>query len=248
MNNYLEHTTSRTIALPQTAAVDSLYRGILLFVLLFLLFVPSVKAQGSVDKEPKPIETKPLKPKSSADMLKKDAGYVVKTVLLESGERIPDILLPSVYCFSPQQYMTARQRRAYNKLVRDVKAAYPYSRIVAKTLIETYEYLQTMETEEERMKHLKRMEKELYKQYFPELKKLTFRQGKILLKLINRECNSTSFDLIDAYLGGFAANFWQLFAKLFGASLKTEYNPEGEDRNIETIVLMIESGAIPLKE
>jgi hypothetical protein len=90
--------------------------------------------------------------------------------------------------------------------------------------------------------YMKFAEKELKKQYTPRLKKLTFSQGKMLIKLVDRQCNQTSYELIKTYMGGFKAGFYNAFASLFGASLKKEYDPEVDDRLTERCILLIESG------
>ena len=84
----------------------------------------------------------------------------------------------------------------------------------------------------------------IIKQYKPELKKLTLSQGKLLIKLINRECNQSSYSIVKAFLGSFRAGFWNFFAGIFGASLKTEYDPDGKDAMIEKIVILVENGQI----
>ena len=89
---------------------------------------------------------------------------------------------------------------------------------------------------------MKQAEKELKKQYTPRLKKLTFSQGKLLIKLIDRQCNHTSYELIKMYMGSFKAGFYNTFASLFGASLKKEYDAECDDRLTERCILLIESG------
>jgi hypothetical protein len=137
-----------------------------------------------------------------------------------------------------------KEKRRYNKLVRDVKRVLPYAKLVYETLIETYEYIETLPDEKSKQEHLKRMEKELFKEYKPELKKLTFSQGKLLIKLIDRECNQSSYNLLKAFLGSFRASFWNLFAGMFGASLKTEYDPEGKDFMLERIVILVENGLL----
>jgi hypothetical protein len=129
-------------------------------------------------------------------------------------------------------------------MVRDVKKALPYAKLIYGTLIETYEYIMTFTTETERQEHLKQMEKELFNEYKPVLKKMTLSQGKLLIKLIDRECNQSSYDLLKAFLGPFRAGFWNIFAGLFGASLKTTWEPEGKDADVEKIVIMIEQGLL----
>jgi hypothetical protein len=116
--------------------------------------------------------------------------------------------------------------------------------MVYKTLIETYEYIQTLPDEDAQNKHLKRMEKELFQEYKPELKKFTLSQGKLLIKLIDRECNQTSYTLVGAFLGKFRAGFWNFFAGIFGANLKTEYDPQGQDAMTERVVRLVEHNQI----
>jgi hypothetical protein len=129
-------------------------------------------------------------------------------------------------------------------MVRDVKKTLPYAQMIYATLIETYEYIMTLPTEEDRRKHLSRMENDLFKQYKPELRKMTLSQGKLLIRLINRECNQTSFELVKAFLGSFRAGFWNIFAGTFGASLKSTWEPEGRDAEIERIIEMVEMGML----
>ncbi len=116
--------------------------------------------------------------------------------------------------------------------------------MVYATLIETYEYIETLPTEKEKEKHLKRMEKDLYEEYMPVLKKMSLSQGKLLIKLIDRECNQSSYDLVKTFLGPFRAGFWNIFAGLFGASLKSEWDPKGKDAATEQIVVLVEKGLI----
>lgn len=108
----------------------------------------------------------------------------------------------------------------YYKLIRDVKKVLPISKEINRAIIETYEYLQTIPTQKERQKHLKAVEKGLKEQYTPRMKKLSFAQGKLLIKLVDRQTHSTSYELVKAFMGPFKAGFYQTFAALFGASLK----------------------------
>ena len=162
---------------------------------------------------------------------------------VDNNDTIAIIDLKEVYIYAPYKFKNNREKIKYMKLVRDVKRTLPYAKLVYETLIETYEYIQYM-PEKEQQEHLKRMEKELFKQYKPELKKLTLSQGKLLIKLINRECNQSSYSIVKAFLGSFRAGFWNFFAGIFGASLKTEYDPDGKDAIIEKIVILVENGQI----
>ena len=163
---------------------------------------------------------------------------------LDGRDTVPIIHLQEIYIYPEIKFKNEKEKRRYNKLVRDVKQVLPYAKLVYETLIETYEYIETLPDEKSKQEHLKRMEKELFKEYKPELKKLTFSQGKLLIKLIDRECNQSSYTLLKAFLGSFRASFWNLFAGMFGASLKTEYDPEGKDFMLERIVILVENGLL----
>ena len=104
--------------------------------------------------------------------------------------------------------------------------------------------MQTLPPGKEREEHIKRVEKGLKAQYTPQMKKLTYAQGKLLIKLVDRECNQTSYELVKAFIGPFKAGVYQTFASIFGASLKKEYDPEGDDAMTERIILMVESGQL----
>ena len=169
--------------------------------------------------------------------------YAVETAiqmtLTELNENLREI-----YIYPQVKFKNKREQARYTKLVRDVKRTLPYAKMVYETLIETYEYIETLPDEKSRQAHLKRMEKELFQEYKPQLKKLTFSQGKLLIKLIDRECNQSSYNLLKAYLGSFRAGFWNIFAGMFGASLKTEYDPKGKDAMTERVVVLVENGLI----
>jgi hypothetical protein len=163
---------------------------------------------------------------------------------VEGQDTVPFVYLKEVLVFPPLKFRNVKERQEYNKLVRDVKRTLPYAKTVYETLIETCEYIETLPDDKAKDAHLKRMEKELFKEYKPELKKLTLSQGKLLIKLIDRECNQSSYMLIGAFLGKFRAGFWNLFAGMLGASLKTEYDPKGKDAMTERVVQLVEHGMI----
>ena len=163
---------------------------------------------------------------------------------IQNGDTIAVVNLREVFVYPPVKFKNKRERNRYNKLVRDVKRTLPYAKIVYETLIETYEYMETLPDDKARQAHLKRMEKELFAEYKPQLTKLSFSQGKLLIKLIDRECNQSSYNLLKAYLGTFRAGFWNFFAGMFGASLKTEYDPDGKDALTERIVVLVENGLL----
>ena len=132
--------------------------------------------------------------------------------------------------------------RYYSRLVTRVKKVYPYAK-KANELLMLYEpqYL-ALKTDRERRKLMKNIEDQLLDEYKEDLKKMSISDGRVLIKLIDRETGKTGYTLIKEFRGGFSALFWQGIARLFKNNLKDEYDPEGEDRIIEDIVLMIDHG------
>lgn len=169
--------------------------------------------------------------------------YLIPMCLYE-GDTIPSVKLPTVYVFKPLIFKNKRQSRHYSRLVRDVKKVLPIAKEINRAIIETYEYLQTLPNDNARNNHMKAVEKGLKEQYTPRMKKLTFRQGKLLIKLVDRQTNSTGYELVKAFMGPFKAGFYQAFAALFGASLKKEYDAQGEDALTERVILLVESGQL----
>lgn len=170
-------------------------------------------------------------------------GYKVP-VTIYKNDTIPTITLREVIIFPEIRFKSKRQRTRYNKLVRDVKKTLPLAKEINRAVIETYEYLQTLPDKKSREAHLKMVEKGLKQQYTPVMKKLTFSQGKLLIKLVNRETNSSSYELVKAFMGPLKAGFYQTFAALFGASLKKEYHPEDDDKMTERIIVLVENGQL----
>lgn len=170
-------------------------------------------------------------------------GYLVPVCIYE-GDTIPALQIPTVYIFKPLKFRSRKEQLEYYKLIRNVKKVYPIAREINRTIIETYEYLQTLPNEKARQHHIKRVEKGLKEQYTPQMKKLTFAQGKLLIKLVDRQSHQSSYELVKAFMGPFKAGFYQTFAALFGASLKKQYDPEGEDKLTERVVILVENGQL----
>jgi len=166
------------------------------------------------------------------------------TVEVTRTDTTLNFILPEIVCFAPMKFKNEKERMAYTKLVRDVKIAYPYARKVSESIVESYEMMLTYKTDKERQKFLEEVQKFMMDEYKPKMKKMTKNQGKILVKLIDRETNSSSYDIVKSLLGSFKAGFYNTFAKLFGNNLKTRYEPDGDDWMIERIVVEIEQGNI----
>ena len=163
---------------------------------------------------------------------------------LVDGDSILYMELNNIYVYPPTTFTSEKQRQQYNRLVYNVKKVLPIAKECHAIIIETYEYLQTLPDKKARDEHLKLVEEDIKRTYTPRMKKLTYSQGKLLIKLVDRECNSTSYGLIQAILGPVKAGFYQAFAWLYGASLKKEYDPKGKDRLTERVVRMVESGQL----
>ncbi|GAB6124211.1 DUF4294 domain-containing protein [Dysgonomonas termitidis] len=160
------------------------------------------------------------------------------------GDTIAVVQLKPVYIFGQIKFKNNKERQEYSKLVRDVKIAYPYAKTIAYSIVETYEYMETLPTEKAKQKYLEDVQKYMMDEYKPKMKKMTKNQGKILVKLIDRECNTPSYNIVKALVGSFKAGVYNAFAGLFGNSLKTRYDPNDKDASIEAIVIQIEQGTI----
>ena len=177
-----------------------------------------------------------------------DSPTFVPTVkvgkVLENGDSIQYMEMNNVYVFPPVSFESKKQQAAYMRLVKNVKTVLPIAKEANIIMMETAEYLETLPDKKAREEHMKRVEQGILKEYKPRMKKLTYSQGKLLIKLVYRESHSSGYELIQAFLGPIRAGFYQAFAWAFGASLKKEYDPEGIDRLTERVVLMVEAGQL----
>ena len=164
--------------------------------------------------------------------------------VLQGKDSIQYVEVNNVYVYPEPVFKDAKQRMAYNRLVYNVKKVLPIAKEVRKIIIETGEYLETLPNKRAKDAHMKLVEKGIKEEYTPRMKKLTYAQGKLCIKLVYRECNSSSYQLIQAFLGPVRACFYQAFAWAFGASLTKKYDPNGVDRLTERVVRQVESGQI----
>lgn len=164
----------------------------------------------------------------------------------ETGDDSYMLVLREVTVYPPMKFKNKKEEEFYWRTVRDVKKTLPYAKLICETLIETYEYIETFPTQKEREEHLKQMEGEVFKQYKPTLKKFTKSQAQMLVKLINRETNQSSYNILKAFLGTFRAGFWQTFGRLFGVNLKGDYRPatDRKDAIIERVATLVEQGQL----
>lgn len=202
-----------------------LLTGILLFFLLVLT------ARGQSDSV-----------KANNDTL---AG---KAYLLQQVERdgvvLPEVEIKEVVVSPHPKFPKKSDFRRYERLVYNIKRVYPYALIVRNKLYSVNQDLMDFQTEKERKEYMKTVEKDVFAQYEGDMRQMTITQGRLLIKLIDRETQNTSYTLIKDYRGKFAAAFWQGIARIFGTNLKEQYDPFGEDALIESIILEIDAGGL----
>lgn len=158
---------------------------------------------------------------------------------LDRGDTVPMVSLPLVSVKKNRVFKNKRQRRRYNRLERHVRKVYPFAKLANEKLVAYEKTLKGM-TEQRRKKFMRAAEKEIRNDFSDDLKALTWTQGRILLRLIDRETGAVSYELVKDLRGGFTAWIFQGVAKMFDFDLKAEYNPEKDDKLIEEIVQQIE--------
>lgn len=202
------------------------------FTILILLFI-GTGASGQQDSL-----------KARKDSLP-DRFYVVQEVD-RNGVKMPEIEIKEVTIHADprRERRERREYRQYDKLVANVKKVYPYALIVRSKLGEVDEKLKNIPDDRDRRKYLRDVEKDVFGKYQKDIEDMTITQGKLLIKLIDRETQNTSYILIRDYRGKFSAAFWQSIARIFGTNLKDEYDPYGEDALIESIISDIDAGKL----
>ena len=214
-------------------------KGIKIFRLLLIMALSGVAISGYADK----VDVSSL-PKDPQVQVKAYTGFY--RFVDEYGDTVRMTLIRDIYVYPPLKFKNKNQEEFYWRTVRDVRKTLPYAKLAFSTLCETYEYIQTIPDEKEREAHLKRLEKDIFEQYKPVVKSMTKGQGKILLKLINRETDQSSFNIVKAFLGSFRAGFWQTFGRFFGINMKIGFKPDKDDEDaiIDRIATLIEQGAL----
>lgn len=152
--------------------------------------------------------------------------------------------IPEVEIYPRRKFKNRYQYYRYRRLIRNVKKAHPYAKLAAEKFSGIDERLSNMASDRQRRAYIKTAEKELRDEFEDELVHLTVSQGRLLMKLIDRELGKTTFFVLQDIKGNFKAVFWQGIARIFGSNLKTGYDPEGEDAMIEEIILLIEAGQL----
>lgn len=206
------------------------------FILSFVLLLSGVLyAQEEGDE---------LLPEEPVSYKLKLQRYRYVKPIVADGDTMWCYLLPELWVYPPLKFKNEKQRRAYNRLVYNVKKVLPIAQQVNELIEETYETLEMLPTKKEKSAHISAVERDIKETYTPQMKKLTYSQGKLLIKLVDRECNQSSYEIVQAFLGPAKAAFYQVFAWTFRASLKKEYHPDEEDKLIERVVRQVETGQL----
>lgn len=166
-------------------------------------------------------------------------GFWLQEWSVEHGDSIATVHILPVYVFDRPADL-----RRYRRLVDAVKKVYPIAKIARAKMADMEKVLCSLPTRKEQKAYIKRVYNEIKAEYTPVLKRMTRTQGKVLLKLIDRETEYTAYEVLREFRGGFIAGFWQGVSRIFGQNLKDEYDREGEDRIIEQIVLYYEAGLL----
>jgi hypothetical protein len=166
------------------------------------------------------------------------------SIVVVDGDTLPLFNLPGINVFPEKKFKNRFDEQQYWRLVLRVKKVLPYAREAA-VLLKKYELEVSPDAKgKDRRAYVRKAEDELMKKYESSFKKMSINDGRVLIKLIDRETNTVSYDIIHELKGGFSATFWQGVARIFGNNLKTQYDPLGEDRLIEQIVEYIDLGFI----
>ncbi len=214
-------------------------RYVLIFATTIAALLPSL-AQGQQEVQYATNITPELEQQTSTIYL---MPHVYPAVVL-GNDTVACMWLHEFIKYSNIRFSSNKEKKAYNKLIRDVRKTLPYAKEISNIIVETYEYMETLPNEKAKQEHLNKMERHLKDVYTPKMKKLTRSQGQLLIKLVDRETNSSSYHIVDAFMGSGKAIFYNTFASLFGNSLKKRYNPYGDDRLTERVCVLVEQGAI----
>lgn len=202
----------------------------LLLSLLCLLVLPAVgqirpKEQAVLSETPKPVQLR------------------VSYIIGDKGDTIPTVVLQAITVAETRIFASKREERKWSRLKRDVAKVYPYSKVAGKKLKDYNEQMVKL-NEKEQKKLLRKAEEEIKNEFEGDIRNMTLNQGRILIKLIDRETGNTSYGLVKDLRGSFKAVFWQSVARIFKANLKAAYDPtkDPEDKMIEEIITSIEDG------
>jgi hypothetical protein len=172
-----------------------------------------------------------------------DRFYILQNVKRD-GVTMPEVEIKEVTVVAHPRSVRRNEYRKYERLIYNIKRVYPYALMVRIKLTQVDEDLKNLNDEKQRKNYLKNVEKDVFAEYEDDIRGMTITQGRLLIKMIDRETQNTSYSLIRDYRGKFSAAFWQGIARIFGTNLKEEYDAYGQDAMIELIIREIEAGQL----
>ena len=203
--------------------------------IFFLIFPFLISAQESAH----PVQNKPHQTPIGTIL---PNGSILVHTIVNQGETIPYITLTPIVCSTKRIFKNKKDAIKWDRLKYNVKIVYPYAILAAAKLKEYDRILAMLPSEKEKKEYMKLAEAQLKSQFGEELKNLTITQGRILLKLVDRETGKTTYNIVKDMRGSFSAFMWQSISLMFSSSLKSEYDAKGADKDIEQAIQLIESG------
>lgn len=173
-----------------------------------------------------------------------ESGELLVLCIIENGDTMPCYNMSNIWVYPKRKFKNKRDKRRYDRMVRDVKIALPVVEYIEGVMRQTNDTLIKMETKKQRDKYMARWEIRLYKDNYDAMSELTLRQGMLVIRLLDRDLDETSYELVKAYRGRFRAGFYQLFAKLCGGDLKQHFGEGKDDAVYEEIINLVESGQL----
>jgi hypothetical protein len=198
-------------------------------ILVFILFVTDMSGQEDTLKHKN--DTIP------------ERSYLIQNVNRD-GVTMPEVDIKEVTVVPRNRPEKRSDYRKYERLVYNIKRVYPYAIMVRIRLNQVNEAMKNITDEKSRREYMKSVEKDVFAEYEDDMRQMTISQGRLLIKLIDRETQNTSYELIKDYRGKFSAAFWQSIARIFGTNLKEEYDPYGDDAIIELIINELDAGRL----
>lgn len=165
-------------------------------------------------------------------------------IKVENGDTLYMAWLHEVWVYPPMKFKNKKQEKFYWRTVRDVKKCLPYAKMITKDMEYADAELTKLPDNKARKKWWRAFERSLYKKYEKDFRGMYASQGMMLMKLMDRETDRTSYELIKQYKGKTAANFWQFIAKLFKNDLKEEYDAADKDKIVERVINLVEAGQL----
>lgn len=165
-------------------------------------------------------------------------------IRVENGDTVYMAWLHELWVYPPMRFKNKKQEKFYWRTVRDVKKCLPYAKMITKDMAYADVELAQLPSDRERRKWWRAYEKKLFKTYEKDFRNMYASQGMMLMKLMDRETDKTSYELIKKYKGKATANFWQFVAKLFKNDLKEEYDASDKDRITERVINLVEAGQL----